>query len=513
MQRVSTACDEMGLPAQIRALADKFSLPPLSWRSLLTVILLLAIAILDLWLTPTLHVGVFLYPVSILTALWWGGKRAVLYTTAAAFLLTLWEQWSHPNASYSLDASLEYIPFVNHVASLLLLLLFGSACVYIARQQAIYQHAQESLTDLEAKLTSVIQLTPDALVLANASGHIVFWNARAEKLFGYKEEEALGQPLTLLIPPRYRDAHLKGFQRLCETGESKLLGTTAELSGLRRNGNEFPLELSLATWHAKGERFFSAFVRDLTERKRHETRQAIQLAISQVLMESQTVEQAGTQILQSVGHLADWEVGLIWLLDSRRETLRCAVVWEKSTKPALQFFLRQSLVTTFSSGVGLPGRVLASGEPCWITNVIKDDNFPRLDLARAADLHAAFGLPIKDSKGVVGVMEFLTREIRPPDNSLLHTFTDIGIKVGQFIERKRLADESVALLRDLQEATSGGKTIRGLIAICATCKRIRNSQGDWEDIDRYVQQHTMAQFSHTVCSTCARQEHPDWDTA
>jgi PAS domain S-box-containing protein len=490
-----------------------FKLPPLSWRALLTVTLLVVIAAFDVWLAPTLHVGVFLYPVAILTALWWGGERGVLYTTATAFVLTIWEQWSRPNASFGLNTSIQYIPMINQAASLLLLLLFGSACVYIARQQAIYRHAQESLTDLEAKLTSVVQLTPDALILASAAGHIVFWNAGAENLFGYKQEEALGQPLTVLIPPRYREAHLKNLQRLCETGESRLIGSTIELYGLRKSGSEFPLELSLATWHAKGAQFFSAFVRDLTERKRHETRQAIQLAISQVLMESQTVEQAGTQILQSVGHLADWEVGLIWLLDSRRQTLRCAVVWEKSKKPALESFLRHSLVTTFSSGVGLPGRVWASGEPCWITNVIQDDNFPRLELARTADLHAAFGFPIKDSKGVVGVMEFLTREIRPPDNSLLHTFTDIGIKVGQFIERRRLADESVALLRDLQEATLGGKTIRGLLAICATCKRIRNSQGEWEEVDHYIQQHSMAEFSHTVCTSCARQEHPDWDTA
>ncbi|HET9575644.1 MAG TPA: hypothetical protein VFP04_04535, partial [Nitrospira sp.] len=86
-----------------------FRPPPVSWRSLLTGILLIAIATLDLWLTPTLHVGVFLYPVSILTALWWGGERGVLFTTAVAFLLTIWEQWSRPNASYSLDSSIQYI--------------------------------------------------------------------------------------------------------------------------------------------------------------------------------------------------------------------------------------------------------------------------------------------------------------------------------------------------------------------------------------------------------------------
>jgi PAS domain S-box-containing protein len=458
-------------------------------------------------------VGVFLYPVAILTALWWGGERGVLYTTGAAVVLTLLEQWAHPGASYRFETSTQYIGFVNHIATLLLLVLFGSASVYIARQQATYQHAQESLTDLEAKLTAVVQLTPDALVLANDTGNIVFWNAGARKLFGYTAEEALGQPLTLIIPPRYREAHNEAFLRICQTGESKLIGRTIELHGLRKGGKEFPLELSLATWHAKGMRFFSAFLRDLTERKRHETRQAIQLAISQVLMESQTVEQAGRQILQSVGHLADWDVGLIWLLDARQQALRCATVWEKTTKPALENFLHHSLVTPFSSGVGLPGRVLASGEPAWITNVVKDDNFPRLELARAADLHAAFGFPIKDSKGVVGVMEFLAQEVRPPDNSLLHTFSDIGIKVGQFIERRRLADESVALLRDLQEATSGGKTIRGLLAICATCKRIRSQQGEWEDVERFIEDRSTAEFSHTICAKCARLAHPDWDTA
>jgi PAS domain S-box-containing protein len=435
-----------------------------------------------------------------------------MFTTGATLLLTLFEQWAHPDASYSIERPAQYIGLVNHVASLLVLLLFGSACVYIARQQAIYRHAQESLTDLESKLTAVVQLTPDALVLANASGFIVFWNAGAQNLFGYTEQEALGQPLTVIIPPRYRDAHQEAFVRICQTGESKLIGRTIELHGLRKGGKEFPLELSVATWHAKGMRFFSAFLRDLTERKRHETRQAIQLAISQVLMESQTVEQAGRKILQSVGQLAEWEVGLIWLLDSRQQALRCATVWGKTSKPALENFLHHSLATEFTSGVGLPGRVLASGEPNWITNVVKDDNFPRLDLARAAGLHAAFGFPIKDSKGVVGVMEFFTEDIRPPDNSLLHTCSDIGIKVGQFIERRRLTEESAVLLRDLQQATSGWRAIRGLIAICATCKRIRTEQDMWEDVERFIQRHSTVEFSHTICTECARQAHPDWDT-
>lgn len=496
-----------------RSLLNALRVPRLSIYSFLTAFLLAGIATLDIFLTPTLHVGVFLYPVAILTALWWGGERGVVYVTGLALILTLLERWSNPAAGYTFATTSPLIGQTNHIASLLLLVLFGSACVWIARQQTRFLHAQDSLTDLEAKLTAVVQLTPDALVLANDEGHIVFWNNSAIKMFGYSEEEALGQPLTLIMPERFHEGHLTGFQRVCDNGETRLIGRSVELQGRRKDGREFPLELSLATWQTKGRRFFSGFLCDLTDRKRLETRQAVQLAISQILMEADTVEQAGSNILQAVGHLADWEVGLIWLLDPRTNTLRCATVWEKSTRQALDAFLRQSLVTTFASGVGLPGRVLASGEPDWITNVVVDGNFPRLELAREAGLHAAFGFPIKGSHGVLGVIEFFTREVRPPDTGLLHTFADIGIKVGQFVERKRMADETTALVRELQAATSGTPTIRGLLPICATCKRIRDPRGSWQEVEHFIEQHSAAHFSHTVCGTCARQAHPDWDTA
>ncbi len=490
-----------------------FTMPRLSSRSLLTFALLAGIAAVDIFLTPTLHVGIFLYPVSILTALWWGGERAVVYVTGLAIVLTMLEQWTHPLASYAVEASNPLIGATNIISSLLLLLLFGSACVWVAHQETRYRHAQESLTDLEAKLTAVVQLTPDALILANAEGTIVFWNNSAARIFGYSEEEALGQPLSLIMPNRFREAHLKGFQRVCDTGISRMINKATELSGLRKDGKEFPVELSLATWQTKGKRFFSGFIRDLTERKRLETRQSIQLAISRVLMESETVEQAGTNILQAVGHLTDWEVGLIWLLDPRTKSLRCATVWEKSSGRALDSFLQKSLTSTFASGIGLPGRVLASGEPDWITNVVQDGNFPRLELAREANLHAAFGFPIKGTQGVLGVIEFFAREVRAPDTGLLHTFADIGLKVGQFVERKHLAEETNALIRELQAATSANPTIRGLVPICATCKRIRNPKGDWQEVEDFILAHSTAEFSHTVCTTCARQAHPDWDTA
>ena len=495
----------------VQPLVKVAAVPRSLFLTLLTGILLVSIAVIDLVLTPRLHVGVLLYPVAIISALWWGGSRAVLTVTGLAVGLTAIEQWAHPLASYGFDESSPLIAASNFLFNLLLLALIGSACVYIARREVKYKHAQESLTDIEARLTSVVQSTPDALILANAEGRIVYWNAGATNTFGYREEEVLGQPVTMLMPKRYREAHERGLRRVCESGESRIIGSTMELHGLHKNHKEFPLELSLSTWQTKGKRFFSAFLRDITDRKRMETRQAVQLAISQVFMDAETIEQAGSQLLQAIGHLTEWEVGLIWVPDQRTKTLRCSTVWQDSALRPLAEFLKASHATTFEFGIGLPGRVFASGEPNWITNVEKDENFPRLVLAKAAGLHAAFGFPIKGAQGVLGVIEFFSREIRPPDNGLLHSFADIGIKAGHFVERKQLEEDTARLVAELRSAAPGGNPIRGLLPICASCKKVRDSKGEWHEIERYLEGHSEAQCSHTICTTCARKEHPDWD--
>ena len=231
---------------QSRDRASWFSPPENPRRvpySLLTIALFAGIAALDIVLTPTVHVGVFLYPVAILSALWWGGRRAVFAATGLACLLTVLEQWFQPTASDNVETANLLIGTINHVSSLFLLVLFGSACAWIARRQTQFIHAQDSLADIEAKLTSVVLLTPDALILANDEGNIVLWNSSAVTMFGYSEKEALGQPLTILMPERYRESHVQGLRRVCETGETRMIGRPTELTGLRKDNSEFPIEL------------------------------------------------------------------------------------------------------------------------------------------------------------------------------------------------------------------------------------------------------------------------------
>jgi PAS domain S-box-containing protein len=132
------------------------------------------------------------------------------------------------------------------------------------------QRAEASLRESEMRFRSVAQSANDAIIAADSRGHIIFWNQGAQAIFGYAEADVLDKPLTRLMPPRYRDAHQRGLERLCATGESHVIGQTVELHGYRQDGSEFPLELSLATWHTEDGTFYSGILRDITERKRAE---------------------------------------------------------------------------------------------------------------------------------------------------------------------------------------------------------------------------------------------------
>lgn len=129
------------------------------------------------------------------------------------------------------------------------------------------KRAEEAVRESEERFRSVAQSANDAIISADSRGRIISWNKGAHKIFGYSEEEVLGEQLIMLMPERYRDAHQKGFERLYSTGESRIIGKTVELDGLRKYGAEFPIELSISTWGSRNTRYCSGIIRDITGRK------------------------------------------------------------------------------------------------------------------------------------------------------------------------------------------------------------------------------------------------------
>jgi len=112
--------------------------------------------------------------------------------------------------------------------------------------------------------------TAAILISADHSGAIVSWNPAAERAFGYEEVEILGRPLMDIIPERYREAHHQGFQRAVHSDEHSIIGKSVEVYGLTRNGDEFPIQMSLGTWKQAGKKYFNAIILDISERKQAE---------------------------------------------------------------------------------------------------------------------------------------------------------------------------------------------------------------------------------------------------
>jgi PAS domain S-box-containing protein len=183
------------------------------------------------------------------------------------------------------------------------------------------------------------------------------------------------------------------------------------------------------------------------KRGRAERRLAIQFEATRSLAESERIEDAVHGVLRAVCEGLRWRAGSAWWVDPEADALRCGDVWHMPESRVGSFAdLIRGIM--FARGVGLPGRVWASGQPAWIRDVVADRNFPRAAAAARAGLHGALGFPIAVGDEVLGVLEVFSGEIQPPDEDLLQMLAAVGSQIGQFMKRKQ-AEEAVAQERYL----------------------------------------------------------------
>ncbi|MEZ0481538.1 EAL domain-containing protein [Planococcus sp. SSTMD024] len=147
-----------------------------------------------------------------------------------------------------------------------MLLLFVVALASVRTDRRLETQSEES----EMKFQSVIESAKDAIIVADFQGLVVQWNQGAKAIFGYEKEEILGRNINIIIPDRFKEAHEKGMEAYRKTREPHVIGSTVELTGCRKDGSEFQLEMSVGTWETENGIFFSSILRDITERKASE---------------------------------------------------------------------------------------------------------------------------------------------------------------------------------------------------------------------------------------------------
>jgi diguanylate cyclase (GGDEF)-like protein/PAS domain S-box-containing protein len=162
------------------------------------------------------------------------------------------------------------------------------------------KQSERKLRDSELKFRSVAESATDAIVLTDGDDNIIFWNRSAERIFDYSAHEVLGQSFSFLIPRRYHDAHREAIQKLSSAGDTKMTGQVMEVCGKKKSGEEFPFELALGTWTTEKGTFYSAMIRDITDRKLVEEELRLHEGQLEDLVRKRTAELAETNRMLQV---------------------------------------------------------------------------------------------------------------------------------------------------------------------------------------------------------------------
>ena len=181
-----------------------------------------------------------------------------------------------------------------------------------------------------------------------------------------------------------------------------------------------------------------------------ERRLEVQNAATQTLATAASLADAAPSILAGLSGTLGWELGAVWCVDRASSRLKCTAVWHADAIDG-SAFKAACEGAAFPVGVGIPGRAWAEGGPIWVNDVAGLARSDRVRNTARLGLHAAFAFPILLPSGVLGVMEFFSREVRRPDEPLLELMQSVGSQLAQFIERTH-AEEAARMAEERFEA-------------------------------------------------------------
>jgi two-component system sensor kinase FixL len=302
---------------------------------IVAVLAVVAIVGLRLMLAPLLEDRplLVLFVPAVLVASGWGGIGPGLLATglgiASAIAL-------HGDAAMSSADVVDFLAFA---------VVGGGMAWFGERLLRSRMEAAESNLELRARaahLRSILDTVPDAMIVINEHGVMTSFSSAAERLFGYTAAEAIGNNVKMLMPSSYREAHDGYLGRYLATGERRIIGIGRVVTGERKDGSTFPMELSVGEMRSSDQRFFTGFVRDLSERQVTEARlQELQSELVHISRLTALGEMASTlahELNQPLSAIANYLKGTRRLLekngDGRSATMREAL--DKAAEQALR---------------------------------------------------------------------------------------------------------------------------------------------------------------------------------
>ena len=299
---------------------------------------------------------------------------------------------------------------------------------------ALRQHEQ-----FLRRQADLLNFANEAILAWELRGPIIYWNHGAEQLYGYAQHEALGRSSHELLQTEFPDGRGQFEAELVRRGE-----WSGESKQVTKHGRRIEVESRFKLIEDRaGSRLVLECNRDISHRKQSARRLTTEHAVTLVLAESETPEIAWRKVLEIIAEGLDWELAMVWLVNKQIPTLERAEIWQH---PALKLSTDATQLH-LAHGVGLPGRVWASEEPIWVSDLTKEAEVMRRGIPGDAALHGAFAFPIKIRGEVLGIVVFVSTTVRAPDDDLLNMAQALGGEIGQFAERMR----AEAALRQSEE--------------------------------------------------------------
>jgi len=292
-----------------------------------------------------------------------------------------------------------------------------------------------SLEDNEARTRSIISSSLDAIVSVDGQGRVTGWNEQASSIFGWQAEEMMGRSLTeTIIPEHYRDAHARGLAHAAKTASGKMLDRRVEVSGMRRSGEEFPLELSIVAINIDGQTTFSAFMRDISEKKGAEEKierdHIAQQLIASVLKTSlqpipfdERLDEILRQLL-AVPWLKLQGKGAIFVVAEDGQTLHM-----KAHHGMTSSVIDSCAKVAF--GECLCGQAAASGEVIWKSGI--DHNHNRSH--EGMEQHGHYCLPIQSGERLLGVLNLYLDQGHQRSEGEVALLLSVSHAIGSMIQR------------------------------------------------------------------------------
>ena len=340
--------------------------------------------------------------------------------------------------------------------------IFATLVILSARLLYRTDNARERAEEARSQLAAIVESSDDAVIGKTLDGIITSWNKGAEKLYGYSADEVVGRPISILVPSERpnevpeilesigRSEGVKHYETVRVTKEGKQLDVSLTVSPIKDSGG-----------HIVGA---SVIARDISERKRAEEALRRETDVVRLLEmvaitanEAPTFMEAMQSCLELVWSYTQWPIGHVYLVEDPAGEAVSANIWRLENPERFESFMEATLGRRFASGIGMPGSVLASGKPVWVTDVSKDPNFPRAKQAEEAGIRSGFASPVLARSEVVAILEFFSTEAEEPDEKVLEVMSQVGTQLGRVVERER-AEEAMREAREAAEAANQAKS-------------------------------------------------------